>query len=57
MNSELRNALEVLKRNCEGHKEDCEGCILQSNFGCYLPEKLPEDYDLEKFEIESECKE
>lgn len=60
MNSELRNALEVLKRNCEGHKEDCEGCILQSNFGCYLPEKLPEDYNLEKlekFEIESECKE
>ena len=28
MNSELRNALEVLKRNCEKHagENDCEGC-------------------------------
>lgn len=52
MNSELRNALEVLKRNCEGHKEDCEGCILQSNFGCYLTEKLPEEYRMEDLDGE-----
>ena len=47
MNSELRNALEVLKRNCEKYKESCEGCILQSYFGCYLIEQVPEEYRLE----------
>lgn len=62
MNSELRNALEVLKRNCEKHagENDCEGCDFAEKLGCYLTERVPEDYNLEKlekFEIESECKE
>lgn len=49
MNSELRNALEVLKRNCEGHKEDCKGCIffIECYYGCYLMDKAPEEYRLE----------
>lgn len=56
MNSELTQALEVLKNNCKDHK-DCTGCELFNINGCYLIERVPEEYNLEKFEIESECKE
>ena len=46
MNSELRNALEVLRNNCKEH-EDCIGCELFEMHGCgccYLNEKVPEEY-------------
>lgn len=58
MNSELRNALEVIVKNCEKN-EDCFTCELSTAYGCWLADKTPMSYleELEKFEIESECKE
>ena len=49
MNSDLVLALEILKNNCKEHK-DCRGCELFNMYGCYLTEKVPEDY-LEGCEI------
>ena len=43
MNSELVQALEVLKNNCKDHK-DCTGCELFNINGCYLIERVPEEY-------------
>ena len=46
MNNEIMKALEVLKNNCKKH-EGCEGCELFSIdtiYGCYLSDKIPEEY-------------
>ena len=45
MNSELVQALEVLKNNCKKY-EDCIGCVLYDidTYGCYLTGIAPEDY-------------
>lgn len=45
MNNEIMKALEILKNNCKEH-EDCIGCELfdMYGYGCYLNEKVPEDY-------------
>ena len=43
MNRELTQALEVLKNNCKDHK-DCIGCELFDINGCYLTERVAEEY-------------
>ena len=43
MNSELVQALEVLKNNCKKY-EDCIGCELFDINGCYLTERVAEEY-------------
>ena len=45
MNSEIVQALEVLKNNCKKY-EECIGCALYDidTYGCYLTEIAPEDY-------------
>ena len=43
MNSELVQALEVLKNNCKKY-EDCIGCELFDINGCYLTGRVPEEY-------------
>lgn len=49
MNSKIVQALEVLKNNCKEH-EDCIGCELFDINGCYLVEKVAEEY-LEEDEV------
>ena len=43
MNNEIMKALEVLKNNCKKH-EGCEGCELFDINGCYLVERVAEEY-------------
>ena len=43
MNSEIVQALEVLKNNCKKY-EDCIGCELFDINGCYLTGRVPEEY-------------
>lgn len=43
MNSELRNALEVIVKNCEKN-EDCFTCELSTAYGCWLADKTPMEY-------------
>lgn len=52
MNSELRNALEILKRNCEKYagENDCKGCEFEEGLGCYLTSRVPEEYKESDFE-------
>ena len=43
MNNEIMKALEILKNNCKEH-EDCIGCELFDINGCYLTERVAEEY-------------
>lgn len=54
MNSELKNALEILKKNCKGFKncEDNGGCEFLGYYGCYLTNKTPEEYSEEDVECQ-----
>lgn len=46
MNKEIKQALEVLKKNCEKYPGKCLGCDLYNDDGCYLFNRVPEEYEV-----------
>lgn len=55
MKIELVQALETLRQNCRQYQHECFGCDLFSmKTGCYLYDKAPEEYDIDRLEEEVE---
>lgn len=50
MDKEIKQALEVLKKNCEKYPRDCFNCDLYyidaREHACYLFNRVPEEYEV-----------
>ena len=46
----IYEAIKTLKDYCENNHEDCTGCAFFEENGCYLLDKIPEEYETEIWE-------
>lgn len=46
MNKEIKQALEVLKANCDKYENCNEGCDFYESYECYLYHRVPEEYEV-----------
>ena len=47
----IYEAIKTLKDYCENNHVDCAGCIFwDENEGCYMFERIPEEYETEIWE-------